>query len=145
MPHFLSKVRAGLEGSVFPWPFLTSRGCLQGDPHALAEERRLLYVAMTRAKYYLHLLRAKMRLTPYGKVVINGACPFLGSALTTQRAVSVAPPDAVFTDSLDLLISMTKNRTPPVEPSAAPAGSGPKPKRKRAGPGKKIAAIKFEP
>jgi DNA helicase-2/ATP-dependent DNA helicase PcrA len=40
------------------------------------EERRLFYVAMTRAKHRLYLLRAKRRVL-YGKTLVNNPCPFL--------------------------------------------------------------------
>ncbi len=36
------------------------------DPEAMAEERRLFYVGLTRAKNHLYLLRARRRRSPYG-------------------------------------------------------------------------------
>jgi superfamily I DNA/RNA helicase len=61
---------AGCEEDLIP---LNQRGSRQADP---AEERRLFYVAMTRAMQQLYLTRAKKR-SIYGKVLTRRPSPFL--------------------------------------------------------------------
>ncbi len=51
----------------------------QDDPEAMAEERRLFYVGMTRAKDRLYLLRARRRRSPYGNYETMQASRFLES------------------------------------------------------------------
>ena len=48
------------------------------DPEALAEERRLFYVGMTRAKDHLYLTRAVRRRSPYGNYDTTLPSRFLG-------------------------------------------------------------------
>jgi len=60
----------GCEDGLLP---LDLEGGLRGDP---LEERRLFYVAMTRAKDLLFLSRAKQR-TLFGKTLSKGPSPFL--------------------------------------------------------------------
>lgn len=70
----------GLEEGVFP----SSRSLL--DPLELEEERRLCYVALTRAKEKLYLCNAEMRLL-YGRTQYNRPSCFLGeipAALITE-------------------------------------------------------------
>ena len=49
------------------------------DPEAMAEERRLFYVGLTRAKNRLYLLRANRRRSPYGSYETMQPSRFLGS------------------------------------------------------------------
>lgn len=60
----------GLEENIFPSPLS------QGSIRELEEERRLLYVAITRAEHYCHLTYAKMRYR-YGKVEWSAPSRFL--------------------------------------------------------------------
>ncbi|MGD8467414.1 MAG: UvrD-helicase domain-containing protein [Desulfobacterales bacterium] len=61
---------AGCEDDLIP---LNHQGSRQADP---AEERRLFYVAMTRAMQQLYLTRAKKR-SIYGKLLTRSPSPFL--------------------------------------------------------------------
>jgi superfamily I DNA/RNA helicase len=61
---------AGCEDDLIP---LNHQGSRQADP---AEERRLFYVAMTRAMQQLYLTRAKKR-SIYGKLLKRSPSPFL--------------------------------------------------------------------
>lgn len=71
---------AGLEEGIFPH----SRSMI--EPEELEEERRLMYVAITRAKKRLHLLYARQR-TLYGEARANIPSPFIadipGKYMTT--------------------------------------------------------------
>jgi DNA helicase-2/ATP-dependent DNA helicase PcrA len=49
------------------------------DPEAMAEERRLFYVGITRAKDRLYLLRARRRRSPYGSYETMQPSRFLDS------------------------------------------------------------------
>jgi DNA helicase-2/ATP-dependent DNA helicase PcrA len=60
----------GLEEGIFPH----SRSLL--DPEQFEEERRLMYVAITRAEEVLHLTHARQRML-YGDIKANNASPFL--------------------------------------------------------------------
>lgn len=60
----------GLEEGIFPH----SRSLL--DPEQFEEERRLMYVAITRAEQELHLTRARQRMI-YGDLKANNPSPFL--------------------------------------------------------------------
>lgn len=60
----------GLEDGIFPHSRATF------DPEQMEEERRLMYVAMTRAKLYLHLLWARRRLL-FGESQYNPPSSFL--------------------------------------------------------------------
>ena len=61
---------AGCEDDLIP---LNHQGSIQADP---AEERRLFYVAMTRAMQQLYLTRAKKR-SVYGKLLPRSLSPFV--------------------------------------------------------------------
>lgn len=61
----------GVEEGIFPSPMTLSDGL-----HGIEEERRLFYVAVTRAKKELYLLCAHSRLL-YGKIVANPPSRFL--------------------------------------------------------------------
>jgi superfamily I DNA/RNA helicase len=61
---------AGCENDLIP---LNRQGAEPADP---AEERRLFYVAMTRAMERLYLTRAKKR-SVYGKLLPRSPCPFV--------------------------------------------------------------------
>jgi DNA helicase-2/ATP-dependent DNA helicase PcrA len=61
---------AGCEDDLIP---LNHQGSRQADP---AEERRLFYVAMTRAMQQLYLTRAQKR-SIYGKLMARRPSPFL--------------------------------------------------------------------
>jgi len=69
----------GMEEGLFP-----HIRCLD-DPAQLAEERRLCYVGMTRAKERLYLLHA-FRRTLYGNSVVNDASRFLADVPTSLIA-----------------------------------------------------------
>ena len=60
----------GMEENIFPSPLS------QGSIRELEEERRLLYVAITRAEHYCHLTYAKMRYR-YGKMEWDTPSRFL--------------------------------------------------------------------
>lgn len=62
---------AGFEEGVFP----TNRALLSNDPSAIEEERRLLYVGITRAKEQLYITNAKTRLQ-HGNFSNNRASSF---------------------------------------------------------------------
>jgi DNA helicase II / ATP-dependent DNA helicase PcrA len=68
--EFDTVVVAGVEDGLFPHDRTV------GDPDAQAEERRLLYVAITRARHRLVLTRALRRLR-YGRYVDTEASPLL--------------------------------------------------------------------
>ncbi|MGY0406618.1 3'-5' exonuclease, partial [Pseudoalteromonas sp. SYSU M81241] len=61
---------AGLEEGIFPHEMSL------GTPEGLQEERRLAYVAITRAEQRLFLTRAKQR-TLYGRATLNTPSRFL--------------------------------------------------------------------
>jgi superfamily I DNA/RNA helicase len=64
---------AGCEDDLIP---LKRKGSKQDEPIDMAEERRLFYVAMTRAMELLYLTRAKKR-SVYGKLLSRSPSPFL--------------------------------------------------------------------
>jgi superfamily I DNA/RNA helicase len=64
---------AGCEDDWIPFK---REGSKQDKPTDLDEERRLFYVAMTRAMERLYLTRAKNR-SVYGKLVLRSPSPFL--------------------------------------------------------------------
>jgi superfamily I DNA/RNA helicase len=64
---------AGCEDDLIP---LRREGSKQDEPIDMAEERRLFYVAMTRAMERLYLTRAKKR-SVYGKLLSRSPSPFL--------------------------------------------------------------------
>jgi len=64
---------AGCEADLIP---LKREGSNQDEPIDVAEERRLFYVAMTRAMERLYLTRAKKR-SVYGKMLTRSPSPFL--------------------------------------------------------------------
>ena len=64
---------AGCEDDFIP---LKREGSKQDEPADMAEERRLFYVAMTRAMERLYLTRAKKR-SVYGKLLSRSPSPFL--------------------------------------------------------------------
>ncbi len=64
---------AGCEDDLIP---LKREGSKQDEPIDMAEERRLFYVAMTRAMERLYLTRAKKR-SVYGKLLSRSPSPFL--------------------------------------------------------------------
>lgn len=68
----------GLEEGIFPHSRATF------DPEQMEEERRLMYVAMTRAKQYLHLLWARRRLL-FGESQYNPPSTFL-KEIPTEHA-----------------------------------------------------------
>ncbi len=63
---------AGMEHGLFPY----QRSGDEGDPEAFEEERRLAYVAMTRAEKLLHLSHATTRRI-YGQLRLQHPSPFL--------------------------------------------------------------------
>ena len=76
------------KGLEFPTVFLTGWEDGQfphlralGNPTELAEERRLAYVGITRARKHLYLTRAELR-SSWGKSVMNPASRFLGDIPT---------------------------------------------------------------
>lgn len=73
----------GLEEGIFPH----SRSLL--EPRELEEERRLMYVAMTRAQYKLYLLHAEERML-YGENKSNAASQFL--AEVPENLLDYFPP-----------------------------------------------------
>jgi superfamily I DNA/RNA helicase len=64
---------AGCEDDLIP---LKRKGSKQDEPTDTAEERRLFYVAMTRAMECLYLTRAKKR-SVYGKLLPRSVSPFV--------------------------------------------------------------------
>jgi superfamily I DNA/RNA helicase len=66
---------AGCEDDLIP---LKLQGSKQDEPTDMAEERRLFYVAMTRAMECLYLTRAKKR-SVYGKLLARSPSPFLAA------------------------------------------------------------------
>jgi uncharacterized protein (TIGR00375 family) len=64
---------AGCENDLIP---LKREGSRQDEPIDMAEERRLFYVAMTRAMDRLYLTRAKKR-SVYGKFLLRSVSPFV--------------------------------------------------------------------
>jgi uncharacterized protein (TIGR00375 family) len=64
---------AGCEDDLIP---LKRKGSKQDEPTDMAEERRLFYVAMTRAMERLYLTRAKKR-SVYGKLLSRSVSPFV--------------------------------------------------------------------
>ena len=64
------------------------------DPAALEEERRLLYVGITRARIHLALSWAETRANPNGSTAASGPSRFL-DALGPTRAPGARPRPAV--------------------------------------------------
>ena len=62
----------GMEDNIFPG----SQNILSGDPEDMEEERRLAYVAITRAKEELYITRARTRML-YGRTSVNPPSRFL--------------------------------------------------------------------
>lgn len=99
----------GMEEGIFP----SSRSFL--DPTVLEEERRLCYVAITRAREKLYLCNTEMRML-YGKTQYNRPSRFLEEI-----------PPALMTDIDPLDPPKLRPRTPPKPPrrrEMAPLGSG---------------------
>ena len=74
------------KGLEFPQVFITGldehylpHSRSRDDPEAMAEERRLFYVGLTRAKDRLYLLRARRRRSPYGSYETMQPSRFLDS------------------------------------------------------------------
>ncbi len=80
---------AGTEDGIFP-----SQQNM-GDPDEMSEERRLMYVAITRAKNKLYITHAKNR-TMYGRTGFNPLSVFireeLPSSLVLREGIRKAPP-----------------------------------------------------
>ena len=80
---------AGVEDGIFP-----SQQNM-GDPDEMSEERRLMYVAITRAKEKLYITHAKNR-TMYGRTGFNPLSVFireeLPDTLTVRDGIRKAPP-----------------------------------------------------
>ncbi len=76
---------AGMEHGLFPY----ERSGDEGDPEAFEEERRLAYVAMTRAEKLLHLSHATTRRI-YGQLRLQRPSPFLEevAALPVEQRLS---------------------------------------------------------
>ncbi len=108
----------GMEDGIFP-----GMQTILGGPDELEEERRLCYVAMTRAKDVLYLLRAKNRML-YGRTSCNPPSRFLEEI----------PPETVVEDA-PVYTPPTYNREPktyfhaaPPERSRRDAAPAPQPK-----------------
>ncbi len=63
---------AGMEENIFPG----TQNILSGDPEDMEEERRLAYVALTRAKDKIYITRAKLRMI-YGRTSSNELSRFV--------------------------------------------------------------------
>ena len=66
----------GLQVSLFPFA-RWNRGSYQATPSELAEDRRLFYVGLTRARYQAHLIYSPRFVNKWGHTV-EGASPFVG-------------------------------------------------------------------
>ncbi len=115
----------GMEEGIFP----SSQAIM--EPEELEEERRLAYVAITRAKKELFILRAKMR-TMYGRTQFNAASRFIEDIPAEyineeeEYEKNNAPDGRVpfrasFDEEGNVTYSARTMRTPAVRHRAAPA------------------------
>lgn len=103
-------------------PAVGAAAVLQAEqnPQGLEEERRLLYVAMTRAKYYLHLSRSARRVQ-MGQDMRNPRSRFMTPGITAQFTAAETPADDDFECSLPILARLLGRPVPPPDVAQAMA------------------------
>jgi len=131
----------GLEERLFPH----SRS--MDDPAQLAEERRLCYVGMTRAKEYLYLLHA-FRRTLYGNSVVNEASRFLADvppALLAGRKVHMeerplSRPSSPAMAGIARHTRLGQPATPPTQPASLTYKAGDRVRHEKFGEGTVVSS-----